>query len=467
MWNPPLIDEALGARRSPLGEAAELLAALVREGARTICFMKSRRAVELHRPRRRATALREAGEPELAERVAPYRAGYTPAAAPRARAPPGRGELLGVVATDALELGIDIGALDAAIVRHVPRHGRVAAPDVGPRRAARHAAWPSTSPARTRSTSSSAATPTSSSTGPSRRRSSTTSPSRSTCQHLLCAAHEGPLERGRRRVPRARAGAATPSGSSAPASCRASAAARFVLRQPEDYPAARVSLRSASPRRVRDRRRRVGRADRHGRGRARVLDRPRGRDLPAPRPLLRGRGARPRAAAARSCARSTGDWYTQPKRETDTEIERLLDRREALGVTLSFGERGGDREVLAYQRKRLADHEVLDLIALDLPPTHASPPRRCGTSCPTSSLARTSRSTRCSARCTPPSTRRSRCCRCSRCATAGTSAACRPTSTRRPGAPTIFIYDGHPGGDRHHAPRLRASSRSSCATPTA
>ena len=33
-----------------------------------------------------------------------------------------------------------------------------------------------------------------------------------------------------------------------------------------------------------------------------------------------------------------GDWYTQPKRETDTAIERLLDRREALGVTLSFGE---------------------------------------------------------------------------------------------------------------------------------
>ena len=32
-----------------------------------------------------------------------------------------------------------------------------------------------------------------------------------------------------------------------------------------------------------------------------------------------------------------GDWYTQPKKETDTWIERLLDRREVLGVTLSFG----------------------------------------------------------------------------------------------------------------------------------
>ena len=47
MWNPPLTDEALGARRSALGEAAELLAGLVREGARTICFIKSRKGVEL------------------------------------------------------------------------------------------------------------------------------------------------------------------------------------------------------------------------------------------------------------------------------------------------------------------------------------------------------------------------------------------------------------------------------------
>ena len=44
VWNPPLTDEALGQRRSALGEAAELLARLVREGARTICFIKSRKA---------------------------------------------------------------------------------------------------------------------------------------------------------------------------------------------------------------------------------------------------------------------------------------------------------------------------------------------------------------------------------------------------------------------------------------
>ena len=64
-----------------------------------------------------------------------------------------------------------------------------------------------------------------------------------------------------------------------------------------------------------------------------------------------------------------GDWYTQPKRETDTAIERLLDRREALGVTLSFGEVSVSETVLAYQRKLLSDHSQVDLIALDLPQT--------------------------------------------------------------------------------------------------
>src|SRR5205807_3981337 len=54
-------------------------------------------------------------EPALAERIAPYRAGYTPAQRREIQAGLTSGELLGVVATDALELGIDIGALDAAI----------------------------------------------------------------------------------------------------------------------------------------------------------------------------------------------------------------------------------------------------------------------------------------------------------------------------------------------------------------
>jgi DEAD/DEAH box helicase domain-containing protein len=63
------------------------------------------------------------------------------------------------------------------------------------------------------------------------------------------------------------------------------------------------------------------------------------------------------------------NWYTQPKKETDTHVERLLDRRDTMGVTLSYGIVSVTETVMAYQRKRLPDHEVIDLQALDLPQT--------------------------------------------------------------------------------------------------
>jgi DEAD/DEAH box helicase domain-containing protein len=114
MWNPPLIDKASGTRRSSLSEAADLLAELVSQGVRTICFLKSRRGIELiQRFARDGLAAR--GKPELAERIAPYRGGYTPQQRREIEARLAAGDLLAVVATDALELGIDIGELDAAI----------------------------------------------------------------------------------------------------------------------------------------------------------------------------------------------------------------------------------------------------------------------------------------------------------------------------------------------------------------
>jgi DEAD/DEAH box helicase domain-containing protein len=64
-----------------------------------------------------------------------------------------------------------------------------------------------------------------------------------------------------------------------------------------------------------------------------------------------------------------GDWYTQPKRETETRIERVLATRETLGARLSFGVVIVTDQVLAYQRRRLSDHEPIDLVGLDLPPT--------------------------------------------------------------------------------------------------
>ena len=74
IWNPPLLDESLGLRGSALAEAAELFAELIAAGARTICFMKSRKGVELI-----LRHARDRLDDELAERIAPYRAGYTPA----------------------------------------------------------------------------------------------------------------------------------------------------------------------------------------------------------------------------------------------------------------------------------------------------------------------------------------------------------------------------------------------------
>ena len=81
---------------------------------RTICFLKSRRGVELIQ-RFARLRLEDAGRADLAERIAPYRAGYTPAQRREIERRLAEGDLLAVVATDALELGIDVGELDAAI----------------------------------------------------------------------------------------------------------------------------------------------------------------------------------------------------------------------------------------------------------------------------------------------------------------------------------------------------------------
>ena len=63
----------------------------------------------------------------------------------------------------------------------------------------------------------------------------------------------------------------------------------------------------------------------------------------------------------------TGDYFTQAKRESFTWIERLHERRDTLGVTLSFGAVAVSDTVLGYQRKGMQDHAVIDFKALDLP----------------------------------------------------------------------------------------------------
>src|SRR5205085_12104578 len=108
LWNPPLLDEELGLRGSALAEAAKLQAALVERGLRTLTFAKSRKAAELIH---RFTAERLGDDAALS----PYRAGYTPQQRRTIERRLAAGELLGVSATNALELGVDVGLLDAVI----------------------------------------------------------------------------------------------------------------------------------------------------------------------------------------------------------------------------------------------------------------------------------------------------------------------------------------------------------------
>jgi DEAD/DEAH box helicase domain-containing protein len=108
LWNPPLLDAELGLRGSALAEAAKLQAELVQRGLRTLTFAKSRKAAELIH---RFTAERLGDD----SRLSPYRAGYTAQQRREIERRLGEGELLGVSATNALELGIDVGLLDAVI----------------------------------------------------------------------------------------------------------------------------------------------------------------------------------------------------------------------------------------------------------------------------------------------------------------------------------------------------------------
>jgi DEAD/DEAH box helicase domain-containing protein len=372
MWNPPLTDEAIGARRSALGEAAELLAALVREGSRTICFMRSRKGVELL-SRLVAQDLDGSGDGHLAARVAAYRAGYTPQQRRELEGRLMRGELHAVITTDALELGIDIGELDAAVVVTFPgtvaslrqmwgragRRGKGLAlyvagedaldqffcrhPDEFVQRPVEAAILDHESP-------------------------------QIHAAHLLCAAHEGPLSAEDAEVfgPRWEAHAeALQSAGLLRRRTGPNGLEVYVPRRPNDYPAGRLSLRSSSPESFAivdvSTGEMIGQTE-AARAHSTVHD--------GAVYLHMGRSYEVRELDLEHwralVAPFDGDWYTQPKRETQTAIERLLDRRETLGVALSFGEVSVTETVLAYQRKRLADHAQIDLVALDLPETSFS-----------------------------------------------------------------------------------------------
>jgi DEAD/DEAH box helicase domain-containing protein len=116
MWNPPIVDDETGARRSALAEAATVMTQLVDDGARTIGFTRSRRAAELLAEFTR----RGVSDVQARDRIRAYRAGYLAEDRRKIEQELADGDLVAVAATNALELGIDIGSLDAAVLTGYP-----------------------------------------------------------------------------------------------------------------------------------------------------------------------------------------------------------------------------------------------------------------------------------------------------------------------------------------------------------
>jgi DEAD/DEAH box helicase domain-containing protein len=505
IWNPPLLDAALGERRSALGEAAELLARLVAEGARAICFMKSRKGVELLArlvreelqkgegegggvlaaaraagsgpgvgrrdgpgasgggparrspsppggngggPTRRNPSPPEgngggpAGGESLADLVVPYRAGYTAEQRRELEGRLMRGELRAVITTDALELGIDIGELDAAVVVTFPgtvaslrqmwgRAGRrgqglavyVAGEDALDQFFCRHPDEFLERPVEAAILDHES--------------------QQIHLAHLLCAAYEGPLSRADAAIlgPRWEEYAEMLAGLGRLRRGSGARAPAYVPRRPDQYPAAAVSLRSAS-------------LDSFA-----IVDVSSG-ELLGTTEVSRAFSTVHQGAVYLHLGRSyevveldverrralvtpfDGDWYTQPKRETDTTIERVLDRREALGVPLSFGEVAVTETVLAYQRRRLAGaggHQVIDLVTLDLPETSFSTQAlwfELDPDAHETELGALHAAEHAQIAVLPLIAM------CDRWDIGGLSTNLHPQT----GCPTIFIYDGHPGG---------------------
>ena len=118
LWEPPLT-EHLGengapVRRAASSESADLLTDLVVQGVRTLAFIRSRRGAE--QVAMTASDLLSEVDASLAGRVAAYRGGYLPEERREIEQRLRSGDLMGLAATNALELGIDVSGLDAVLV---------------------------------------------------------------------------------------------------------------------------------------------------------------------------------------------------------------------------------------------------------------------------------------------------------------------------------------------------------------
>ena len=439
MWNPPLTDERTGARGSPLAEAADLLADLMEKEVRTICFLRSRRGVELIQ-RFARQRLEDRGRADLAELIAPYRAGYTPSQRREIEQRLVDGGLLAVVSTDALELGIDIGGLDAAICVTFPgtvaslrqmwgRAGRrgtglalyVAGADALDQFFCRHPEEFLERPVESAILDHES--------------------EEIFLAHLAAASYELPLSPGdeeflgdawepaaRRLVSlgmlRERGGRYLPRG--------------------EGFPAAKIALRSSSPDSVAIVESEAGEvigSVESARARAAVH--------PGSIYLHMGRafevGELDFDGRTALVTPFTGDFYTQPKKDIDTEIEELRESRQVADATLSFGTVSVTEQVTAFQRKRVSDHEVLDLVALDMPAErfvtqalwYELPEQALADDFPLDVLQGSLHAAEHAQIAVLPLIAM-----CDRWDIGGLSTAFHAQT----GRPTVFIYDGHPGG---------------------
>ena len=120
IYNPPFVDKKLGVRQSALMDGTLLASDLINEDIQTIVFGRTRRGIELI-----LTYLRQRSTEANPNQVRGYRSGYLPKERRAIEEGLRSGEVKAVVATNALELGIDIGGMDAAVLIGYP--GSIAA----------------------------------------------------------------------------------------------------------------------------------------------------------------------------------------------------------------------------------------------------------------------------------------------------------------------------------------------------
>src|SRR5256886_3655717 len=349
LWNPPLTDEALGVRASPLGEGSRVLGELVSRDLRTLLFAKSRKAAELIH---RFTADR-LGD---AKRLSPYRAGYTPAQRREIEQRLSAGELLGVSATNALELGIDVGLLDAVVSVGFP--GTVSSLRQQWGRAGRRghgvAALVASEDAldqyfmrepeallsrRVEAAILDHANP------------------RVLDGHVRSAAFEAPLDDADRAV---LGDEALERAAVLPELKKTKAGYVWAGR---DYPAARVPLRSTGPEAFTI-------VDGSSGTILGIVEQERAYSTVHEGAVYLHLGDSFRVQELDLESRTavvepfTGDYYTQAKKETTTAVVEALQAGRRLGIELSFGRVGVTEQVVGYPKKSIQTQESLELVAL-------------------------------------------------------------------------------------------------------